>query len=380
MVNILNQPISKWALFFHLETQAKYVLDLNKKQDTPSFITPLAEEIRRVLSLYRRGEIDIGISLSEASRTLIMDYIKKYIDVYLSKTRVQPTLMLLASLRALYGEDEEEYFSPMENLLGNNILREFVDDFDSRVHKSGYRNLYVDTLATIYRIINPNQITFSDRRVINRIKEEFSNILEESYSNSLSHGMEHIDSVVETALYLRAKYNLDVDTEEIVVAGLLHDMYNDKDRKNHHELAAKWIEASINPILNKSKESKYRIANAIREHRASYKGEYSSTLSELIATADLNSPDIYDILERMYYYVIDTEHKLDINTVKQRMLTHLEEKYSRTGYIKYPDLYLKEHSSGLEHLYKIIDRILSGKTKITIARYNNKVNINLKRK
>lgn len=380
MDTILNQPISKWALFFHLETQAKYVLELNKKQEAPSFITPLAEEIYRVLSMYRKGKLDIGVNISLSSKSSIIAYIKKYIDVHLSNTKVQPTLMLLASLRALYGEDEDDYFSPMENLLGNQILRDFVDDFDSRVEKSNFKDMYFDTMKTIHRIIYPNSITFSDRRVINRIKEEFSNLIEGSYLNSLSHGMKHIDDVIERSLYLRAKYNIDTDIEETIISALLHDMYNEQDRRNHHILAGRWVESSIHPLLNKSKESKNRIAAAVREHRASYTGEYYSNLSELIATADLDKPEINDILLRMYNYIIDKDPKTDLKVIINEMTQHLIEKYSRDGYIRYPDLYLREYGSKLESLYNTIDRIKSGKVRITIARYAGKVVINLKKK
>lgn len=378
MKQILGYDVAKWALFFHLETQSKYILDLNRRTGTPSIMTPIAEEIFRVLSLYRKGEIDIGVTLAQSSKDEIYKYIKGYIDVMLKKVKVQPSLMLLASLKTLYGGEDVEYFKPMDPLLGTNVLREFVEDFNSRAIASEHKKLYDDTLIIVSRIINPLAISYGDRKLIKTLKETFKTTLDKAYGDSNAHGMEHIDKVVLDALRLRNKYSLNIDSEEIILAGLLHDIYQDEDRKNHHILASKWIDASIHPIF-KDKEKRMRISNAIKEHRASHKGGYSSELSELIATADRDEPNIIQILERMYMYQLDSNPKVDNKTAIANMKEHLEDKFSSKGYSSYPTLFKTEYGELQEALFNTVDKIISGKLKITIARYGGKLQINLKR-
>lgn len=205
-------------------------------------------------------------------------------------------------------------------------------------------------------------------------------MLEKAYGDSEAHGWKHIDSVMYKAFYLKNKYNIEVATDELVSAVLFHDIFNSIDRDNHHTLASEWVDASIHPMLNKSKDSRKRIAMAIKEHRASYNEEYYSPLSELLATADREKPILKDILFRMYKHIEDTtpnvSHKEKINIMKK----HLREKYSRTGYIQYTNMYMLEHKNDLAIMLDQIDSILANKLVIKVSSLFNKLTIDIKRK
>ena len=137
-----------------------------------------------------------------------------------------------------------------------------------------------------------------NKDIIKRLKEEYGKELDTFYKKDSSHGWSHVEDVAKNALEINRKMILNLNEEHLVLVALFHDIYSDIDRKNHHTLAADWF---IKFMIKQDKYSTSDILEmslAIKEHRASYNGEYSSLLSEVLAAADRGTPDLNKTRER----------------------------------------------------------------------------------
>ena len=375
-IKILGYDVNIWALFFHMHKTSKQVLLVAKETKQETFAHPLAEELDRIFDRILSGEEKIpGIDLSEASRTEIMFYIRKHIDPVIKHREFNPPVLLLTIIKRLYDEE----FKPAEALLGTTIVKDFVEDLYGRCSNGGYLDeVRRDCERLIELMLKSETQSMKVIKLWRTYTAEFKELLETSYS-SLSHGMDHIKKVYDTAIYLNNKYNIGADIEEILLASLFHDMFDYKDRKKHHQLAHDWIMSSMHPLITLGdKERQKRVAMAILEHRASHTGTYYSPLSELIASADRGKPNLVEVVTRAFQYQIDkypnTTHAEKVANVKQ----HLIDKFSQTGYAAYTNLYIKEYNVELYTMFEQIEKIRNGKTKINIAMFKNKIKVTFK--
>lgn len=174
------------------------------------------------------------------------------------------------------------------------------------------------------------------------MKDECKRLYSQSYENNDdAHKYEHAEDVMEMALYINRKMNWNVCEKQIIISASIHDMFTD-DRKNHHNLGSSYVMNTKDAILDtlSSNEKKY-IALAIKEHRGSFTGEYSSLLSECIAAADRGPCDYQIMYNRSLKY-----HKGDHTKVRK----HLIDKFSYDGYVKFPLSYQKIFKSELKIL------------------------------
>ena len=381
MKEILGYKISVWALFFHMTKQSRYVIESDAETESESFINVLAQYVYKIMSeILSLSRPLPGFTLKLSDRMDIAEYMRRNIDPVVQSRRISPSLLLLSSADYLYSID----FIPIKLLLGdNNIVEEFLSDFIHRALDSEKtKRLGKESSDIVKYIIDPDIIDLKTRKIINDVQTELKDVLDKFYGESEAHGRGHISEVMNKALRLNQKYNLKVDPEEIVLTALLHDIFSNTNRDNHHIEAYQWVMSSMYPRLA-NKEKRTRIANAIKEHRASYKDAYSSVLSELIATADRGYPDLDKILKRMYIHVKETnsttrngytmyytDRVLSHKEILEQMVYHLEEKYSRKGYIQYTKLYTIEHGHELEIFLEQVDKIISGKLKIVVSNHN----------
>lgn len=186
--------------------------------------------------------------------------------------------------------------------------------------------------------------------------KELSEYLTDEYSlNDTAHQIDHVKAVCNRALCINAAYQLGYDPFMIIAAALYHDLFT-RFRDNHHYLAEAHILTSKHWSLRRfDDEQRVLIGKACLEHRASWKGGYSSTLSELIATADRGSPsNLTEMVTRCYSYGI-SKLKQTPQEALDRILPHLREKYSRTGYQKLSPLYMRVYGSKLEAMWDVIE-------------------------
>ena len=150
---------------------------------------------------------------------------------------------------------------------------------------------------------------------------------------------------------------LNLNEEHLVLAALFHDIYSDIDRENHHTLAADWFAKFM------IKQGKYEasdimeMSSAIKEHRASYKGEYSNVLSEVLAAADRGAPDLNSTIIRSSKYYLEREPNSDLKTIAENVYKHMVEKFSRTGYMKYNAIYSSFYKKEIHNMYVTIDKL-----------------------
>lgn len=223
----------------------------------------------------------------------------------------------------------------------------------------------IDKMCNDLMFYNLNKHT---KELISLILEDLRTVLEESYCNSISHGMDHVREVMVTALTYNQKLDLRLDTREIILASLLHDMYQNNQRDLHHQLGYEYVMKSTHKVFDGI--DRKTVAHAVLEHRASYKGKYYSLLSELIASADRSYPDLYKIVERCFVYTIETNPNMSIDEIGLAVKKHIKEKYSKDGYIKYPKLYLKMYGKEIEKLHNDVDMFLNGE-KLVIIEHNS---------
>lgn len=172
---------------------------------------------------------------------------------------------------------------------------------------------------------------------------------EQRYSyNDKAHRIDHVVGVCNLALKLNEQLELGIDRRLIVIPAICHDLFT-WSRSNHHELGRLWLLTANEGWLEQyTADERHLMANAIAEHRASYKGEYGSTLSELIASADRGAPvSVADTVARAHQYGM-CKLGLDEETSKVRAVEHVKEKFGKGGYAKYPNLYMRAFGDQLQ--------------------------------
>ena len=188
------------------------------------------------------------------------------------------------------------------------------------------------------------------------IKEALSFYYE--LNDSESHGYQHLDEVYDLAMKMKEKLNIDIPDKIIAITAYTHDMFSSINRDLHHELGYKYVlDTSVFFLNELDSNDRYLIACAVREHRASYKGTYTSILSELISAADRGIPDIKKTVIRSYKYTIETNPNADESTLYSLVRKHMIEKFSTNGYARYNDLYNRYFETELKDMKTFFDNV-----------------------
>ena len=179
-----------------------------------------------------------------------------------------------------------------------------------------------------------------------------------------SHGEAHITEVKERALainkYLEDNLGIHADMEIINLAADFHDSTAMTDRPNHHLSGAELFISTTKGTYNILTQR--RVAECIREHRASFKGEYSSLESQILSTADrgdINPNKISDLFRRAYTY--SRENNLSHNDAVLSAFSHIKSKYGREGYAfnkhnKVFFIYYKDQLEKFWEALKLVDK------------------------
>jgi len=174
--------------------------------------------------------------------------------------------------------------------------------------------------------------------------------------NDGGHLIDHADDVCNLALELAKEngYTGIINVKKVILSSYIHDIFTWKDRKQHHLLAGMYITerrdefikefTDINDVLN--------MADAVRKHRASYKGERENLLEIIIASADRGKPDLDKIIDRSLSFNSKLE---DDSTKIQLAFEHIKDKYGTNGYVNYPEFYKKIFSKELKEFNKQVN-------------------------
>ena len=173
--------------------------------------------------------------------------------------------------------------------------------------------------------------------------------------NDKAHNLKHAAEVAMLGLELNERFELGENPAMIIVAAYMHDTFSSADRDNHHTLASEEVIKCKWPGSEQfTQEEVFKIAAACAEHRASFKGEFYSMLSEIISAADRGRPDLLDWFKRAYIYGID---KLGITDKKEAMVRavgRIQEVYGEDGYANIPRLWSMAYSDEFTAIRKIL--------------------------
>ena len=178
-----------------------------------------------------------------------------------------------------------------------------------------------------------------------------SNIIPRYKKFDSGHAVSHVTLVIERALGLACKY--DVNPDMVYTAAAYHDLGVAEDRKTHNVISARIIREDAELKRWFSPEQIDIIADAAEDHRASLGYEPRTIYGKITAEADrLIFPEM--VVERCIQYGKAKHPDLDKEGHWERVAAHLEEKYGRNGYLK---VWLPESSNAanLEKLRDIID-------------------------
>jgi len=177
-----------------------------------------------------------------------------------------------------------------------------------------------------------------------QFKEEVRKFYRSYYEyGDAAHLIDHADSVCDLALHIN-KY---CDERLVILASYMHDMFNATNRPKHDELAYAYVLKAEDEFLQELSEKELQeVAYAVLEHRASFKGEFYSSLSAVISSADRGLPDLEFIVIRSMKFN---------NGNAEDVYAHVSSKYGSKGYAKYPEIYQEIFKDELEAFQKEAD-------------------------
>jgi len=177
--------------------------------------------------------------------------------------------------------------------------------------------------------------------------------------NDTAHRENHFIDVESTALEINRRLDLGVDPFLIMLVAWFHDLFA-WSRQDHHERSCLWVLKSEYPLLNTlSKSERLMVAFACLEHRSTYKGKYTSVLSELMSAADRGNPNrsVEIALERSVNYQMTARGVSDPVVARQDAIKHLKEKMGTGGYARYNEMYLLAFQEEVDRFCRSIDAL-----------------------
>lgn len=181
----------------------------------------------------------------------------------------------------------------------------------------------------------PDQIKREDYNTF--IKECFKDV-EHEYDKCPAHGLDHIEDVLNNTFTIMGYFRGDtLDVHVAIAAAIYHDVGLEV-RDTHEIIAAERISNKEFKALNTLTDNQLElISEAVKQHRASYKGK-RSLHGELLSCADIGphkKPEV--LLERAVKYATKTE--LNLSLAKKKSAQHLKDKFGVNGYLNYPECY-----------------------------------------
>ena len=145
------------------------------------------------------------------------------------------------------------------------------------------------------------------------------------------HKREHAETVIMESLKLARAYNAD-ETMAYVIAAY-HDLGLKFDREKHHIHSGEILMADENLRKWFTQEQLLTMRDAVEDHRASSKNPPRTIYGAIVAEAD-RQIDPLTVVHRTMAYSQKLYPNGDFETLYQRSLDHLHEKYAEGGYLK----------------------------------------------
>ncbi len=194
------------------------------------------------------------------------------------------------------------------------------------------------------------------------------NVLPSYRDYEASHNREHIETVIGNSLHLIEDLNADADIDMVYTVAAYHDIGIRYGRSDHHLTSAEWL-SKDRKLRNWFTEEEILIMKeAIEDHRASGKNRPRSIYGCIVAEADRDI-DPERIVKRCVQFETDAHPDAPAEEVRRHILNHLDEKYSKNGYLK---LWLpcRKNEEGLKILQSWME---NGEIEEVVDRYLNVV-------
>ena len=157
------------------------------------------------------------------------------------------------------------------------------------------------------------------------------NILPRYDNFDKAHRQEHVRTVISQSMELAV--SLDVNIDMVYAIAAYHDTGLCEGREHHHEVSARIIHEDQNLRRWFTEEQIAIMADAAEDHRASSGHEPRTIYGRIVAEAD-RCIDPMTIIKRTVQFGLDHYPELNREEHFKRMVTHLHEKYGRSGYLK----------------------------------------------
>ncbi|MDD5862437.1 MAG: HD domain-containing protein [Prevotella sp.] len=146
-----------------------------------------------------------------------------------------------------------------------------------------------------------------------------------------SHGLRHVTRVIKNSLELVPCTGADIDMVYVVAA--YHDLGMEGPRAIHHITGGKILAADARLKKWFSPEQIKIMKEAVEDHRASSSRQPRSIYGKIVAEADRDL-EPHEVFTRAVQYGLENCPDLDDEGQWQRFRQHMEEKYSRRGYLR----------------------------------------------
>jgi len=145
------------------------------------------------------------------------------------------------------------------------------------------------------------------------------------------HRRDHAETVIRESLLLARAYDAD-ETMAFVIAAY-HDLGLRYDREHHHIHSGEILMADETLRQWFTTEQLLIMRDAVEDHRASGKHPPRTIYGAIVAEAD-RQIDPLTVIHRTMAYSLKLFPDADFETLYQRTLDHLHEKYAEGGYLK----------------------------------------------
>lgn len=150
--------------------------------------------------------------------------------------------------------------------------------------------------------------------------------------NESSHGIEHIQTVINRSLHIAKEY--EVNKNMVYTVASYHDLGHYINPKIHEKLSAEIFMKDDKIKKWFTKDEIQIIKEAIVDHRASSGHEPRSIYGKIISTADRTIKSIDVSIKRAYTYYINHFPGIPKKERIQKVYEHLNDKYGLNGYAK----------------------------------------------
>ncbi len=185
-----------------------------------------------------------------------------------------------------------------------------------------------------------------------------------------AHNMEHVTRVIRSSLQLAQQTGADIDMVYAIAA--YHDLGLTGPRAVHHITSGKILMADARLKRWFSPEQLRMMKEAVEDHRASASRVPRSIYGKIVAEADRDL-EPSTVIRRTIQFGLTNYAQLDREGHWERLLQHLDEKYSTHGYIhlwisgSQNERWLNELRQLIEHpddLRPIFEKIFADETKL----------------